>query len=82
MKTINNLLRFLSFLIQGYLFGSRFGRFEFRRSFFRPWSYTFGRVGAWLYSALAVLMSLVLLALPVVALWGVLWLGYVLGFDM
>lgn len=80
--SFDTLIRVMSFLIQGYLFGSRFGRFEFQRSFFRPWSYTFGRVGAWLYSAFVMLLGLVLLALPVVAFWGALWFGYILGFVM
>ncbi len=73
--SLNNLLRVLSLLLQGYLFGSRFARFEFRRSFLRPWLNSLGGMGAWLLVLLAC-------ASGVVALWGLLWLGFSLGFVM
>lgn len=48
------ITRAFSLFVQGYLFGSKFGRFEFRRSFWRPWLNSLGAVGAWLLAALGV----------------------------
>lgn len=75
MKTLHNIFRASSLFIQGYIFGSRFGRFEFRRSFLRPWLNTLGMVGAWVLTALGCA------AVAGVA-WLLLWGGYSLGFTM
>lgn len=56
MKNIA-LFRALSLFVQGYLFGSKFGRFEFRRSFWRPWLNSLGGVGAWALAVLGVILG-------------------------
>lgn len=75
IASVSSLLRVLSLLFQGYVFGSRFARFEFRRSFLRPWLDALGMVGAWVFLVLGC-------AAAFAALWGLLWLGYILGFTM
>ena len=73
------LLRVLSLLLQGYLFGSRFARFEFRRSFFRPWLDSLGGVGAWLFVGVVAVCGCGFLWLCV---WLLLWLADDIGMIM
>lgn len=72
---LSPLFRALSLFVQGYVFGSRFARFEVRRAFLRPWLDSLGAVGAWL---LVVLIA----AAGVVLLWLTLWLAYDAGMTM
>ena len=79
IASASSLLRVLSLMIQGYLFGSRFARFEFRRSFLREWLDSLGGVGAWCG---VVLCTAFCGGVLYGALYGLLWLGYILGFTM
>ena len=72
---LSNIRRASSLALQGYLFGSRFARFEFRRSFLRPWLNSLGAVGAWILNFLCV-------AAVFASLWLLLWLGYDAGMIM
>lgn len=71
--------RAASLFIHGYIFRSDFGRFEFRRSFLRPWLNSLGIVGAWMLRALGVIVAAFSLWFM---LWFMLWLGYDAGLPM
>lgn len=71
----NNILRVLSLLVQGFVFGSKFARAEFRNDYFWPFVNSLGGVGAW---AAVVICCAAMFS----ALYGLLWLGYYLGFIM